>query len=446
METILIKAVQLILSLSILVIIHEFGHFILAKAFKVRVEKFYLFFDPWFSLFKYKPKGTDTEYGIGWLPLGGYVKISGMIDESMDKEALAQPPKPWEFRIKPAWQRLLIMVAGVFMNFVLAIFIYSMILFHSGDSYLLTQDTDLTTFSSIAKEVGFRDGDRLVSADGRLLALRDNTTLDMNTLVSIINAKQINVLRDNESLTLDIPGDFMDRFVKAKEGFWSFDLPIIVNECVKGSEAERIGLQPSDRITAINGNLTETYSTFRDEMDNNKGKTVDLTILRSNHEMIVKANIDTAGMLGFSFQSKLLSIHKDKVHHQKYSFFASIPAGFNRGMETISGYIAQFRLVFTKEGISNLRGFGAIGSMFPAQWDWYSFWLMTAFLSIILAVMNLLPIPALDGGHVMFLLYEVISRRKPNEKFMEYAQITGMALLLLLLVYANGNDIFSLFK
>jgi regulator of sigma E protease len=446
MEIILIKAAQLILSLSILVIIHEFGHFILAKTFKVRVEKFYLFFDPWFSLFKHKPKGSDTEYGIGWLPLGGYVKISGMIDESMDKEALAQPPQPWEFRIKPAWQRLLIMVGGVFMNFILAIFIYSMMLFHTGDSYIMTKDVGSTIFGDIAKEVGFRDGDRLVSADGRLLALRDNTTLDMNTLISILNAKQINVLRDNESVTMDIPDDFMDRFVKAKEGFWMFDFPVIIKEIVPGFEAEKIGLQPNDRIVAINGNRTETYSTFREEMDNNKGNTIDLSILRSNHELIVKADIDTTGTIGFRLKDKLLSVYKDKIHHQHYSFFTSLPAGFNRGMETISGYIAQFKLVFTKEGVSNLGGFGAIGSLFPAQWDWNAFWLMTAFLSIILAVMNLLPIPALDGGHVMFLLYEVVSRRKPNEKFMEYAQMTGMALLLLLLVYANGNDIFRLFK
>jgi regulator of sigma E protease len=446
METILIKAAQLILSLSILVIIHECGHFLFAKLFKVRVEKFYLFFDPWFSLFKHKPKGSETEYGIGWLPLGGYVKISGMIDESMDKEALAQPPQPWEFRIKPAWQRLLIMVGGVLMNFILAFFIYSMMLFHSGDTYVLTQDIESIQYSDIAKEVGFRDGDRLVSADGNALVLRDKTTLDMNTLVSILSAKQITLIRDKQPLTLNLPDDFLDRFVKAKEGFWVFDFPVVVESTQVGSEAEKIGLQANDQIVAVNGKATETFSLLRKELDENKGLSIDLSVLRSNQELTLTANLDTTGILGFSLYGNLLAAYKDKAHHKEFSFFTSFPAGINRGSETITGYIAQFRLVFTKEGISNLGGFGAIGNLFPAQWNWDAFWMMTAFLSIILAVMNLLPIPAMDGGHVMFLLYEVISRRKPNDKFLEYAQMVGMAFLLLLLVYANGNDIVRLFK
>jgi regulator of sigma E protease len=445
METIVIKAAQLILSLSILVIIHECGHFLFAKLFKVRVEKFYVFFDPWFSLFKYKPKGGETEYGVGWLPLGGYVKISGMIDESMDKNAMAQPPQPWEFRVKPTWQRLLIMVGGVLMNFVLAFFIYSMVLLRHGDDYLLTQDIHSTVFSDIAKEVGFRDGDRLVSADGKELALRDKTTLDMNTLVAILSAEEVNVIREGKQILINIPDDFMDRFVKAKEGFWAFDFPVVIRETMDGSEARKIGLQTNDRILSINGISTETYSVFREEMDNNKGKTIDLGFLREGKEIISKANIDTAGMLGISLYTKLLTIYNDKVHHRNFSFFGSFPAGITLGIETLKGYIAQFRLVFTKAGLSNLGGFGSIGNLFPAQWDWNTFWMMTAFLSIILAVMNLLPIPALDGGHVMFLIYEAITGRKPNDKFMEYAQVAGMIFLLLLLVYANGNDLLRFF-
>jgi len=446
MESFLIKALQLILSLSILVLVHEFGHFLFAKIFKIRVEKFYLFFNPGFTIFKFKPKNSETEYGLGWLPLGGYVKIAGMIDESMDKEQMKQPPQPWEFRSKPAWQRLLIMIGGVVFNFILAIVIYSMVLFSNGDSYLMTKDIPAhTEYSSVAKEVGFMDGDRIVSADGKELAIRDSKTLDMNTLIAILNAKQIEVIRNNNPVTINIPGDFMDRFVSAKEGFWGFDVPTVVKQTIDGREAANIGLQPNDRIIYVNDENTETYTSFRKALENNKDKEIQLVIIRNNSEMTLTAKLDTAGTLGFIVQDNMLSIYKDKVHHKNFSFFASFPAGINLGIETLKGYIAQFRMVFTKDGLDNLGGFGAIGNLFPPQWDWLAFWLMTAFLSIILAVMNILPIPALDGGHVMFLLYEVITRRKPNEKFMEYAQIAGMVFLFALILYANGNDIIRFF-
>jgi len=443
MESFIIRALQLILSLSILVVVHEFGHFLFARLFKIRVEKFYLFFDAGFRLFRFKPKNSDTEYGIGWIPLGGYVKISGMIDESMDKEQMAKPPQPWEFRSKPAWQRLLVMVGGVLFNFILAIFIYSMILFASGDTYIKTKDIAAKTeFSDIAKKAGFKDGDILVSADGEELLLRDSRTLDMNTLVAILNAKEISVLRDGKNESIIMPDNFMDEFVAAKEGFWSFDIPAIVKDVAEGSEAQRIGLQKGDRIIQINNESTATYSTFRKELADCKGSEIDLYVIRDNKEVMLPAKVDTTGTLGFWMQDNMIELFGDKVTHQTFSFFGSFPAGVNLGIQTLKGYIAQMKLVFTKEGVKNIGSFGVIGSMFSPSWDWHAFWMMTAFLSIILAVMNILPIPALDGGHVMFLLYEVITRRKPNEKFYEYAQIVGMVLLFALMIYAVGNDIF----
>lgn len=443
MESFIIRALQLILSLSILVIVHEFGHFLFARLFKIRVEKFYLFFDAGFSLFKFKPKNSDTEYGMGWIPLGGYVKISGMIDESMDKEQMAKPPQPWEFRSKPAWQRLLVMVGGVLFNFILAIFIYSMILFASGDSYIKTKDIAAKTeFSDVAKKAGFKDGDILLSADGEELVLRDSRTLDMNTLIAILNAKEISVMRDGGTATVTMPEGFMDDFVAAKEGFWFFDIPTVVKDVMGGSEAQRIGLQKGDKIIGINDEATASYTLFRKELADCKGSDIDILVLRDDKELTLQAKVDTAGTLGFWVQDSMLDLFSDKVTHESFSFFGSFPAGVNLGTQTLKGYIAQMKLVFTKEGAKNIGSFGVIGSMFSASWDWHAFWMMTAFLSIILAVMNILPIPALDGGHVMFLLYEVITRRKPNEKFYEYAQVVGMVLLFALMIYAIGNDIF----
>lgn len=443
MESFIIRALQLILSLSILVIVHEFGHFFFARLFKIRVEKFYLFFNPGFSLFKYKPKNSDTEYGIGWVPLGGYVKISGMIDESMDKEQMAQPEQPWEFRSKPAWQRLLVMIGGVLFNFILALIIYSMVLFATGDTYLATKDiTAKTEFSDIAKKAGFKDGDRLVAADGEELVLRNSKTLDMNTLVSILNAKIVSIIRDGQNETVTIPEGFMDDFVAAKEGFWAFDIPTIVSEALDGTEAQRIGLQTDDKILSINGTPTANIISFQKELKECKGSDIELSILRNNQELTLNAKVDTSGTLGFRLLTNPLDIYKDNLTHKSYSFFGSFPAGVQLGTQTLKGYIAQMKLVFTKEGVKNIGSFGAIGSMFNPTWDWHAFWMMTAFLSIILAVMNILPIPALDGGHVLFLLYEVITRRKPNEKFMEYAQVGGMVLLIALMIYAVGNDIF----
>jgi len=432
METILIKAVQLILSLSILVIIHEFGHFILSKLFKVRVEKFYLFFNPWFSLFKFKPRNSETEYGIGWLPLGGYVKISGMIDESMDKEALAQPPQPWEFRTKPAWQRLLIMVGGVFMNIILAFFIYSMLVMKWGDNYIPMDRTPLY-FSEVAHQAGFEDGDILLMADGKRLTRYDD--LD---LFRVIISRNTTILRDGQEQIIRLPEDFEAQFLAAKMPFADFRFTRI-DSLMLGENAEKAGLEAGDQILSVNGTNTVAYAVFANTLPKYKDSDVQMEVLRRYEKIILTVRVNAEGKIGVF--SKRSDVHVT----DNYNFFQSFPAGISLGMRKISFYILQLRLIFTRAGIQSIGGFGAIGNLFPPQWSWPDFWNMTAFLSIILGIMNLLPIPALDGGHVMFLLYEVISGRKPNEKFMEYAQIGGMVFLLLLLLYANGNDVLRFF-
>ncbi|MCM0718449.1 RIP metalloprotease RseP [Parabacteroides sp. W1-Q-101] len=440
METFLIRALQLILSLSILVLVHEFGHFIFARIFKVRVEKFYLFFDPWFSLFKFKPKNSDTEYGIGWLPLGGYCKISGMIDESMDKEAMAQPAKPYEFRSKPAGQRLMIMIAGVLFNFLLALFIYSMVLYTWGETYLPLKNMKHGMYYSEAfQEVGFRDGDILLKANNEEL-----DRLDQSSFRKVVEASNVTVLRDGVETVIPIPEDMMQRFMREGKGFASPDrVPMVVKKLSeKDSPAATAGLQPGDSIVSINGQATPLFEDVAKILDQNKGKDITLGFYRDGMEQSVVIQPDTAGKIGVYLMSKT-DLYPTVT--RTYGFFESFPAGVRLGINTLKGYVNDMKYVFTKEGASSLGGFGTIGSIFPTVWDWQVFWMQTAFLSIILAFMNILPIPALDGGHVMFLLYEVIARRKPSDKFLEYAQITGMFLLFALLIYANGNDIFRFF-
>lgn len=444
METFLIKALQLILSLSILVIVHEFGHYLFARIFKIRVEKFYLFFNPGFSLFKYKPKNSDTEYGIGWLPLGGYVKIAGMIDESMDKEQMKQPAQSWEFRSKPAWQRLLVMVGGVLFNILLAIFIYAMILFYWGDNYISFKDMNKgMVYSEVVKESGFQDGDKILSVDGKELKMRMDKTLDMNTLLQFANAKEVIVERDGKEVTITPPVDFADQIIASKKLAYDILVPPVVDSVHTGTVAEKIGLEKGDKVVAINQTQVASVTELRNKLNENLNSEININFYRGDSLYSATARLDSVNTLGFNTSiADIFTMTK-----QEYNFFQSLPAGVILAKETLKGYIAQFKFVFTKEGVSNLGGFGAIGGLFPAVWDWQSFWLMTAFLSVILAVMNILPIPALDGGHVMFLLYEVITRRKPNEKFMEYAQIAGMVFLFALLIYANGNDIFkAIFK
>jgi len=440
METILIKAAQLFLSLSILVIVHECGHFFFARLFKVRVEKFYLFFNPWFTLFKFKPRGSETEYGIGWLPLGGYVKISGMLDESMDKEALAQPTKPWEFRAKPAWQRLLIMIGGVLMNFILAFFIYSMIAFAWGEEYLPIKNVKMGyVYNEATLKAGFQNGDIPLTADNVPLEYMDG-----KTHFAIIDAKEVTVLRNGEVVTIHLPADF-NKVVFDSEPNLIERFPFVVKEVTNGDPAQKAGLMDGDSIVGINDSLNLSVYEIIKLLDENKEKEIILDVYRNNQLLTVPIIPNEFGKIGVSlkYRSGKEFYETVRIH---YNFFTSIPAGIKIGMNTAKMYLSQFKFIFSKEGAQNLGGFGAIGSLFPPEWDWFGFWQMTAFLSIILAVMNLLPIPVLDGGHVMFLLYEVITGRKPNEKFMEYAQIAGMIFLLALLLYANGNDLFRWLK
>ena len=439
METFLVKALQLILSLSILVLVHEFGHFIFARIFKVRVEKFYLFFDPWFSIFKFKPKNSDTEYGVGWLPLGGYCKISGMIDESMDKEAMAQPPKPYEFRSKPAGQRLMIMVAGVLFNFLLALFIYSMVLFTWGDTFLPLKNVKAgMDYSETFHNVGFQDGDILLKADDTELE-----RFGEDCFRRVLNAQTVTVLRGGVETVIPIPEDMAQR---VKKGFASYRFPMVVRELGKTESGESpaavAGLQPGDSIVSINGIVTPSFYEVGEVLAQNKDKDVLVGFYRAGIPQTLTLHTDTAGKMGI-YSVSPFDMYQTVT--RKYGFFESFPAGVMLGVNTLKGYVSDMKYVFTKEGASSLGGFGTIGSLFPAEWDWHSFWMKTAFLSIILAFMNILPIPALDGGHVMFLLYEVIARRKPSDKFLEYAQVTGMFLLFALLIYANGNDIFRFF-
>lgn len=442
METFLIRALQLIMSLSLLVIVHEGGHFLFARLFKTRVEKFCLFFDPWFTLFKFKPKNSETEYGIGWLPLGGYVKIAGMIDESMDTEQMKQPMKPWEFRAKPAWQRLLIMTGGVLFNFILALFIYSMILFTWGDEYVPIQKAPLgMEFNETAKAIGFRDGDILMSADGVPLKRYGS---DM--LTSIVDARQVTVLRNGKEASIYIPEDMMERLLADSVRFADFRFPYVIDSIPAGTPAALAGLQPGDSITHLDGKVISFSDVEKEKLNRkrtNASHDMLLTYVRKGVTDTLTLTTDSAYNLGvypLLITGKLLPVMK-----QEYSFFASIPAGVTLGVNTLKGYVSQMKYLFSKEGVKQLGGFGTIGSIFPATWNWHQFWYMTAFLSIILAFMNILPIPALDGGHVLFLIYEIVARRKPSDKFMERAQMVGMFLLFALLIWANFNDILRYF-
>ena len=442
METFLIRALQLMMSLSLLVIIHEGGHFFFAKLFKVRVTKFYLFFDPWFSLFKFKPKNSETEYGVGWLPLGGYVQIAGMVDETQSSEDLNHPVQDWEFRAKPAWQRLLIMVGGVMMNFLLALFIYSMILFKWGDQYVSLQDmTHGMEFNERAEEIGFRDGDILLSADEQPLQ-----RFDVDMLRAITEARVVKVSREGQEVEVFMPEISLLDVAKDVPAFVEPLLPNVVDSVMPGRPFAEVGIQSGDVLLAVNETPVSSYNVFvsklaelREEAEAEGKKTADFTLVysRAGVQDTLAVQTDTLFMVGAT--SKALADYK--VTTKEYGFFEAFPAGIALGVNTLKGYVNDMKYVFTKEGAKSVGGFGTIGSIFPKVWDWHRFWEMTAFLSIILAFMNILPIPALDGGHVLFLLYEIIARRKPSDKFMERAQMAGMILLFALLIYANFNDV-----
>jgi len=460
MELFLIRAFQLILSLSILVLIHELGHFLFARLFKVRVEKFYMFFNPAFSIFRakkidgklkfswfsknspasFKEAADKTEFGLGWVPLGGYCAISGMIDESLNTEAMAEPQKSWEFRSKPAGQRLLIMVGGVLFNFILALMIYSAVLNVWGEEYLPVENATMgMDYSPVAKKVGFQDGDRLVSADGVTFEQFNDEAMRL-----IANAKQVVVMRDTQQVIIRMPQKFMETLITGEQGFAGFRFPTVIKEVSKGSPCAKAGLLTGDSLTAINGTNTVTFPEFVETLGKNKNTSIQLSYYRDGVAKVIKITPDADGKLGFT---TCLPEDIFATRVEKFSFFASIPAGIHKGIGKLTGYASDMKYAFTKAGAKSLGGFGTLGKLFPAEIDWKHFWETTGFLSIILAFMNILPIPALDGGHILFLLYEIVARRKPSDKFMEYAQMVGMFLLIALLVYANGNDLYRwLFK
>lgn len=442
-----LQAGYLLFSLSILVIVHEFGHFITAKWFKCRVEKFYLFFDPWFSIFK--KKVGDTEYGIGWLPLGGYVKIAGMVDESMDKEQMKQPPKPWEFRSKPAWQRLIIMLAGVTMNVLLAFFIYAMILYTWGETKLPMQNVTggIWVTDSLMKEIGLQTGDKVVSVDGEPVKYFDDLQ------GKILLGEDVKVIRDGKEQTLHLPVNLIEQLVEKKGKRNPFMLPrqpVIIGgfDDSYPQDARQAGLRDYDQIIAVDNVPTPYFDEIGPLLEQKKGDSVSLTILRDGQEIKKEAVVDTAGKLGFlvinSDQADSLGVLK--LERKKYSLLASFPAGVRKTGEQLDFYVQQFKLILNPKtgAYKGLGGFKTMAQIFPSTgWSWEAFWKITAFFSIILAFMNLLPIPALDGGHVVFTLVEMITGRKPSDKFLEYAQIVGMVILFGLLLFANGNDWFG---
>lgn len=449
MEIFLIRVLQFMLAISLLVLLHEGGHFFFARLFKIRVEKFYLFFDPWFHLFEFKPKNSDTTYGLGWLPLGGYCKISGMIDESFDTEQMKQPAQPWEFRTKPAWQRLLVMIGGVLVNFVVALFIYAMILFTWGETYI--QPKNMTygmKFNTEAKALGFQDGDILIGTDEK-----EFKEFGADMYRDISEATSVNIIRDGKQMSISLPGDInLLNMIKNVPPFVRPLMPAVVDSVIPQSPAGSIGLMKGDKIVALNGVDIDSHNTFTDEI----GKLSDVLATATTTEDSLKALrativwernsvLDTASVI-FTKELKLGYFTKNvsglyTPTTKEYGFFESLPAGISYGVDVLASYVDDMKYVFTAEGAKSLGGFGAIGSLFPPTWDWYLFWKMTAFLSIILAFMNILPIPALDGGHVLFLLYEMITRRKPSEKFMIWAEYFGFGILILLMVVANLNDI-----
>jgi len=435
MSPFVVKAIQLLMSLSLLIILHELGHFIPARIFKTRVEKFFLFFDVKFALFQ--KKIGETTYGIGWLPLGGYVKISGMIDESMDTEQMQQPAQPWEFRSKPAWQRLIIMLGGVTVNLILGFLIYMMILFVWGKNTLYSEALPLGLDPSpIAEEIGFKAGDRLITVDGKQL---DNV-LEVNKFLFLRSVESVTVEHaDGRTEQLAIPDDFGKRMFESGEliPFSPVSLAVL-DSVIPKSPAANAGLLPNDKILSIDGIQVQNWSDFKDEMTN-ESRTIALVYERNRSQDTLQITTDIDGTLGVFPQLPGVSFTNESLNLGE-----SISEGFIYGYWTLHDYVAQFQYIFTQKGASQLGGFGAIGNMFPSTWNWKGFWASTALISIILAFMNILPIPALDGGHVMFLAYEIITGRKPNDKFMEYAQMFGFFLLLALVLYANGNDLYRL--
>lgn len=427
------QALQLLLSLSILIVLHELGHFIPARLFKTRVEKFYLFFDPWFSLFKFK-RG-ETEYGIGWLPLGGYVKISGMIDESMDKSQMKNPPQPWEFRSKPAWQRLIIMIGGVTVNLILGVLIYAMVLFTWGKEYLPLENVKYgIACDSLAMEIGLRDGDKIISVDNKKVEGLNRVP----AAIILDQAKTIQLERDGKKIDVIITEDHISKLIQSQKRspFVVARFPAEIDSVRKGFTSQKAGLQKGDLIIAVNDSATPYFQDVAKYVHLNKGKDITFTLVRGADTLEKSVFVNPDSLTGMVPNvEKYLAYQKTE-----YGFFESFGAGVKEGADKLNMQVKQFSVLFTvKNAYKSLGGFYSLGQVFDPGWDWQVFWTFTAFLSIVLAFMNILPIPALDGGHVMFLIYELITRRKPNEKVMEYAQYVGMILLLGLMVYANSD-------
>lgn len=455
-----IKAAQLFLSLAILVTLHELGHFLPAKLFKTRIEKFYLFFNPWLSIFRYKKvngvKKTSwftkesptewkedqqsTEWGLGWLPLGGYVKIAGMIDESMDTEQMKQPAQPWEFRSKKAWQRLIIMIGGVTVNLILGYIIYIGVIFMWGQSEL-KQDKLQAGLSvhPYLKKYHIQSGDIVLSVEGQKVLNLD----DLNKGIMLRNTRKLTVKHaDGSTENITLPKDVDQELFQAgaMPAFGLRSKANVVADIVSGTPAEKAKLKKEDKILKVNETPIVFFDDLQSELYACKGKTADLTVLRGNDTLILKSDVTKEGTIGFQTNVKLI-IDSTAIVKKNYGFGESIAIGFSYGTNTLTDYVSQFKFVFTKKGASSIGGFAAIGNMFPPIWNWQAFWLNTALLSIILAFMNILPIPALDGGHVVFLLYEMITGKEAPQKILEYAQYVGIVLLLGLMIYANGNDL-----
>ncbi|MBO5901328.1 MAG: RIP metalloprotease RseP [Alistipes sp.] len=438
MEAILIKALQFFASLSLLVMIHEFGHYITARIFKIRVEKFYIFFNPWFSL--YKRKIGETEYGIGWLPLGGYVSLAGMIDESMDLEQMKQEPQPWEFRTKPAWQRLIVMLAGITMNVLLAMAIYSGMLYTWGENYFHNDDMVYGySFNEAGEKLGFVDGDKIVSIDGE--AIGNIREIDKKLIIADDN-RTVVVERGGENVTLTLP---LEQLVAMREdqsiiGFYEPIVPFII-ESVESDSSKEAGVMAGDKVITIDNNAISDFFAGKELLAKAQGRNAEIDIVRNAADTLrLSVPINAEGKMG-------VSIKMIAPRTVEYGFFESIPAGIRRTGREIASYWDQLKMIVNPKTKSykEVGGFIAIGNIFPSEWNWQSFWALTALLSVILAIMNILPIPGLDGGHALFTLWEIITRRKPSDKFLEVMQYIGLALLLLLLVYANGNDIIKLF-
>ena len=456
MEIFLIRALQFVLAISILILIHEGGHFLFAKLFGIRVEKFFLFFDPWFHLFQFKPKNSDTTYGVGWLPLGGYCKIAGMIDESFDTEQMKQPAQPWEFRTKPAWQRLLVMIGGVLFNFLLALFIYAMILFTWGDSYIPVKNmTHGMRFNTEAKQLGFKDGDILVGTDkGEFKDFSADLYRDLS------EAAYAEIIRDGKTMRINLPGEInLLGMLKNDPPFVRPLLPCVVDSVLPEMPAATTSMKKGDRIVSFNGKPVGSYNEFTEHIarlsdvlavantsaDSLKARKATIVVEHAVQDSAASSRLDTLSvtltpqlLVGFNVKS-LAALYEPVTI--EYGFFESLPAGVSYGISVLTGYVDDLKYVFSAEGAKSLGGFGAIGSLFPPVWDWYVFWKMTAFISIMLAFMNLLPIPALDGGHVLFLIYEMVTRRKPSETFMIRAEYVGFAILIVLMLVANMNDV-----